>query len=61
MNEFEKTVRKALIDKNMKLSELAEKLGISLTYLYDILNSSRKAKHQKEKIAELLDFKYVSD
>jgi predicted transcriptional regulator len=61
MNDFEKTVRKALIDKDMTLSNLAEQLGISLAYLYDILKSSRKAEHQKKRIAELLNFEYVSE
>ena len=55
MNEFEKAVRKALIDKDMKLTDLANYLGISLTYLYDILNGNRKAEHQKKKIIEILE------
>lgn len=55
MNEFEKAVRKALIDKDMKLTDLADAIGISLTYLYDILNGNRKAEHQKKKIAEILE------
>ena len=55
MNEFEKAVRKALIDKDMKLTDLANHLGISLTYLYDILNNHRKAEHQKKKIIEILN------
>ena len=54
MNEFEKAVRKELIDRDMKLTDLAELLGISLTYLYDILNENRKAEHQKKKIIEIL-------
>lgn len=55
MNEFEKAVRKALIDREMKLTDLAEQLGISISYLYDILNENRKAEHQKKKIIEILD------
>ena len=55
MNEFEKAVRKALIDKDMKLTDLADVIGISLTYLYDILNGNRKAEHQKKKIIEILE------
>jgi len=55
MNEFEKAVRKALIDKDMKLTDLADHLGISLTYLYDILAGNRKAEHQKKKIIEILE------
>lgn len=59
MNEFEKAVRKALIDHNMKLTDLADTLEISLTYLYDILNGNRKAEHQKKKIAEILKLEGV--
>lgn len=55
MNQFEKDVRKALIDKEMNLSELANQLDISLSYLYDILKSSRKAKNQRIKIIQILN------
>ena len=57
MNEFEKAVRKALIDHDMKLTDLADLLGISVSYLYDILNENRKAEHQKKKIIEILKLK----
>ena len=53
-SEFEKAVRKTLLDRAMKLTALADQLGISLTYLYDILNENRKAEHQKKKIIEIL-------
>ena len=55
MSEFEKAVRKALIDRDMKLTDLADLLGISVSYLYDILNDNRKAEHQKKKIIEILE------
>ena len=61
MNEFEKAVRKALIDKDMKLTDLANHLGISLTYLYDILAGNRKAEHQKKKIIEILELQDTFD
>ena len=61
MNEFEKAVRKALIDKDMKLTDLADTIGISLTYLYDILNNNRKAEHQKKKIIEILNLQESFD
>ena len=61
MNEFEKAVRKKLIDKDMKLTDLANHLGISLTYLYDILNNNRKAEHQKKKIIEILELQDTFD
>ena len=54
MSEFEKQVRHALIDHNMGMTELAEKLEISVSYLYDILTGSRKAEHQKQRIRQLL-------
>ena len=61
MNEFEKAVRKALIDKDMKLTDLADAIGISLTYLYDILANNRKAEHQKKKIIEILNLQESFD
>jgi len=54
LDNFEKQVRKALIDLDMSMSDLASQLGISLAYLYDILKSARKAEHQKGRIRELL-------
>ena len=55
MNEFEKAVRHALIDKNMQMNELAAQLGISNSYLYDILADNRKAEEMKKKIAAFLE------
>ena len=55
MNDFEKKVRKTLIDKDMTLSQLAKELKISVSYLYDILNSTRKADKQREKIISYLN------
>nr|WP_308742068.1 helix-turn-helix transcriptional regulator [uncultured Anaerocolumna sp.] len=57
MTSFEKNVRKALIDRDMTLSDLAEQLGISLTYLYDIFKNSRKAVHQRKRIIQILELK----
>lgn len=54
MTEFEKAVRKALIDRDKTLSWLARELGITLPYLYDILRGNRKAKEQREKINRIL-------
>lgn len=54
MSEFEKQVRKALIDKEMSLSDLANELQISVSYLYEILKGTRKSDEQKQKIRNLL-------
>ena len=61
MSNFEKAVRKALIDRDMKLTDLAEQLGISLTYLYDILSGGRKANNQRQRIIEILELKNLPD
>lgn len=54
MDSFEKQVRKALIDLDMSISDLANQLEISNAYLYDILKSARKAENQKQRIREFL-------
>lgn len=55
MSKFEKEVRKALIDREMSLKDLAKQLQISLSYLYDILNNNRPGKEQKKKMVEILE------
>jgi transcriptional regulator with XRE-family HTH domain len=57
MSEFEREVRKALIDKNLKIRDLAIRLGISQAYIYDIFKGNRPGSRQKEKIIQLLDLK----
>lgn len=55
MSEFERQVRHALIDRNMSLTDLASELGISVSYVYEIIKGTRKAEDQKEKIRSFLD------
>lgn len=55
MSKFEKEVRKALIDREMSLMDLAKQLQISLSYLYDILKNNRPGKEQKKKMVEILE------
>lgn len=54
MSEWEKQVRKALIDKDMTISDLASELQISVSYLYEILKGTRKSDEQKQRIKNLL-------
>lgn len=54
MSEFEKLVRHALIDNNMSMSQLAEKLGISVSYAYELIKGSRKNEEQKAKMKDVL-------
>lgn len=54
MSEFEKQVRHALIDHNMTMTGLAEQLGISISYLYEIIKGTRTAENQKQRIRQVL-------
>lgn len=55
MTTFEKDVRKALIDKEMSITDLSNQLGITVPYLYDILKGNRAGSKQKEKIVKILE------
>lgn len=61
MSEFEKQVRHALIDHNMTMKELAEQLGITVSYLHDIVTGKRIAEHQKQRIRQLLSIEGGDD
>jgi predicted transcriptional regulator len=61
MLDFEKQVRHALIDHDMSMTELAEQLEISVSYLYDIITGARKAEHQKQRIRQLLSIEGGED
>lgn len=61
MLDFEKQVRHALIDHEMTMTELAEKLEITVSYLYDIITGARKAEHQKERIRQFLSIEGGED
>lgn len=54
MSEFEKQVRVALIQQEKTLTGLAEELGISISYLYEIIRGTRKAEEKKKQIKILL-------
>lgn len=54
MSEFEKKVRKRLIDLDWTMTKLAEELGVSVSYVFDILKGARKATETKRKMCELL-------
>lgn len=57
MSTFEKKVRKALIDRDMTAGDLADALGITASYVSDILKGSRKADAQRARIMEYLELK----
>lgn len=41
MSEFEKQVRHALIDRDMTITDLANELGITISYVSDLLKGKR--------------------
>lgn len=58
MSEFEKQVKKALIDRNMTMGDLAEALGISISYVSDLIKEKRT---NEDQIARIKDFLNLSD
>lgn len=60
MSNFGKEVRKAMIDKDIKLKDLAKEIGVSISYISDILNDNRNGSKYKIKIAEYLGLEYVA-
>ncbi len=56
-SEFAKEVQKKLIDKQLNMTQFAELLGITRSYLYAILKDERKAEDIRVKIKEELDIK----
>ena len=61
MSTFEKQVRKALIDRDMTAADLAQALGVTPSYISDILKGSRKADAQRARIMEYLALKGDED
>lgn len=57
MSTFEKQVRKALIDRDMTAADLAQALGVTPSYISDILKGSRKADAQRARIMDYLELK----
>lgn len=61
MSEFEKKVKKALIDRNMTLTDLAEALEISLSYVSDLIKEKRTNEDQLARIKNFLNLSDESD
>lgn len=54
MSAWEKEVRKALIDRDMNIPELAAEIGFNVTYLYDVFNGVRPGKRVKAAVNDYL-------
>ncbi|MCI1593077.1 helix-turn-helix domain-containing protein [Heyndrickxia oleronia] len=58
--QFQINVQTALILREMTMTEVAKKLGISVPYLSDIVKGNRKGEKYKKQISDLLGFQYKS-
>lgn len=54
MTDWEKAIRHELLDRDMNLPDLANAVGINITYLYDIMSGARKATEMRQKINDFL-------
>jgi len=61
MSDFEKEVKHALIDKNMTMSDLASNLGISTSYVSDLLKNKRGNEKQIQRIKDFLNISEVTN
>ena len=61
MSDFEKEVKHAVIDKNMTMSDLASNLGISTSYVSDLLKNKRGNERQIQRIRDFLNISEVTN
>lgn len=55
--EFGAEARKIMFQKNIKMKDVANELGVSVTYVSEIFKGTRPGKVQKPQIAKMLDMK----
>lgn len=53
-SDFGIEARKIMLQKNIKMKDLAEQLGVSVTYVSEIFKGTRNGKKQKPAIAVIL-------
>lgn len=61
MSEFKKAVRHALIDRDMTMTDLANELGISVSYVSDLLKRKRENQEQLQRIKDFLGITDTDD
>jgi len=54
MEDFEKDVRKALIDRGETIRSMAIRLGLNYNYLYQVLKGQRNSEEYVAKVREYL-------
>lgn len=59
-SEFGLKARTIMLQKKITMTALAKELGVSVTYISDILRGVRDVEKRREQIAEILGIKEVS-
>lgn len=54
-SNFGLEARSKMLEKKITLTALAKELGISLTYVSEIIKGTREGKSYKQKISEILE------
>ncbi|MCE3202501.1 helix-turn-helix domain-containing protein [Paenibacillus sonchi] len=52
--EFGAEARKVMLQKRIKMKDVAQELGVSVTYVSEIFKGTRPGEKQKPRIAEML-------
>ena len=55
MSDFEKAVKIALIERNMTMQDLADALGITISYVSDLIKEKRNNAQQIQRIKDFLE------
>lgn len=55
MTAFKKDVKIALVKKGWSQRELARQMGITVSYLQDLLNENRNSVERKQQIRDMLN------
>lgn len=57
VSNFEITVKSKLLKKRLTITEIAQKIGISIPYCSDVIRGNRDAQHIRKRICEILEIK----
>lgn len=58
---FRKQVKHALIDRDMNLTDLANEMNITVSYLSELMNGTRKSPEQIARIKQVLNLTDIED
>lgn len=59
MSDFTKEAKKAMIDLDLTYDQVADVMGISKSYLSDLINGNRKSKERLDELKKILQLEEV--